>query len=119
MAREKLIQEIAEYLVKEPNMGRDDRRETLTRLVDREFFERGQEHVINRFDLLQIVSNAGSVIVKKRLPIDVSGKEMTMDEVRHIAMVESILGYLNRHQLLRREVNMDYTSSEYKFEPLD
>lgn len=119
MSRDKLRAEIAEYLTKEANMFRSDKQAYLERIVDREFFERNTPHAINRIDLMQIVSNAGSHIAKMTMPVHVSNKQMDSYEVRHIAMIEAIIGYLNRNGLLNREVKFDYTSQEYAYEPLE
>lgn len=119
MSREKVIQEIAEYLVKEPNMMRSDRKEALERIVDREFYEREKTHVINRIDLLQMVSNGGAIIAKMKMPVCISNKQIDQTDVRHVAMIEAIIGYLNRNGLLNRPVDFDYTSDEYQFESLE
>lgn len=119
MSKEKIVQELREYLNKEPNMLRSDRMESLTQIVDRHLFERNRTHVINRIDLLQMISNGGDKIAKMKMPVFISDKQMDQSEVRHVAMIEAIIGYMNRHGLLNREVNFDYTSDEFMFEPLE
>lgn len=118
-ARDEMKVELAKYLAKEPNMVQSDRREYLNGVVDRFFDDRSRIHEINRIDLLQIISNGGAHIAKMRLPIQISNKDIEMNDVRHVAMVESIIGYLNKHGLLVGEVRFQYTTSEYDLEPIE
>jgi Fe-S cluster biosynthesis and repair protein YggX len=119
MSREKLMLELSGYLEKEPNMVRSDRREYLKNIVDRFYFEQTRTHVINRIDLLQIVSNGADYISKKRMPIHISEKRIESSDVRHVAMIEAVIGYMARNGLLSKEVRFDYTSDEYAFEPIE
>lgn len=67
-------------------------------------------YLINDKELQMIVSNAKDQMFHLSFPLSVSGKEVDRGELPSLAMLESILMFLNSKGLLSKLVNIDYTS---------
>ena len=101
-------QELREYLEKEPNLRKADRLVYLMAIITKHFELDKIDHMVNHYDLDQLVSVAKSNFATKVLPIYISRKEVHGSEVPHILIIEAFVGYLNRNKLLKRLVKFDY-----------
>lgn len=70
-------------------------------------------------DLHDIVSNSKKNFSNQASPIHVSNKKAEYVDLLHIAMVESILMYLNGNGLLTESIKFDYTDVSNELESLD
>ena len=66
-------------------------------------------YLINKAELFRIISDAKQHMATKALPISVSGKVVDQSELPTIAIIESVLTFLNSKKLLTNQVDLDYT----------
>ena len=69
------------------------------------------KHLISRSDLHKIVSDAKRNMANISLPLYVSEKQVEQECIPTVAIMESVLMYLNSKNLLTSQVNLDYTDS--------
>lgn len=105
---DQIAQDLRDYLEKEPNLRREDRFLYLKTIFDKHFFLSRLEHTITRIDFLNIISAASSFYAKQKMPMYISRKQMDNIETTHVAMIESFISYLNRMNLLKKEVKFEY-----------
>lgn len=105
---DELDKELREYLNQEPNLSRGDRLAYLKAVMNKHLEFNKLEHVVNHRDLWEIVSGSKKNYTDFRLPLNVSGRVVDTSEVTHVAMIEAVVSYLNRMNLLKRLVKMDY-----------
>jgi len=101
-------QDLYEYLAKEDNLRRDEKIRYLKAIFQKHQDMDALVHVISPGDLYQIVSTAKDRAATAPHTLVISGKEMAGHNPIHIQMVETIIGYLNRHSLLKRVVGFEY-----------
>ena len=101
--------ELREYLEKEPNLRRDDRLAYLMSIINKRTKINKLDHLITYSDYFKILGQAKSNYVRMKLPARISFKELEANDALHIAVVESVLMYLNKNSLLKKNVNFDYT----------
>lgn len=66
------------------------------------------EHKIT-FDAIQlIISDAKSQWVRQALPLRISSREIINNDPAHVALIESVIGYLNGKGLLNTFVKIDH-----------
>lgn len=65
-------------------------------------------HKISHCDIQLIISYAKNQWVLQTLPMKVSRKLVEGNDPAHIAMVDSVIGYLNSKGLLNTFVKIDY-----------
>ena len=104
--------DLREYLKKEPNLTSEDKIKYLKAIFDKHFAISELEHSINYYDLQTIISMAKSQWVRQRLPLFVSKKEIVSTDVNSVAILESVLNYLNGNKLLRKLVSINYTEQK-------
>ena len=105
---QQIDRDLREYLEKEPNLRREDRLVYLKSIFNKhlEFGQLG--HMINRSDLYEIMSNAKNFFTKTSFPIKVSGNELYPGEESNVLVIESVLSYLNKSNLLKKIIKIDY-----------
>jgi hypothetical protein len=101
-------QELSEYLEKEPNLRRSDRLQYLMAIMNKHFELDKIDHLVNHYDLSQLISAAKTSFATKAMPIYISRKEVHGSEIPHVLIIEAFVGYLNRNKLLKRLVKFDY-----------
>jgi hypothetical protein len=106
---QQLDRELKEYLEKEPNLKREDRLNYLRALMNKHLEFNKLEHVVTSQDFYEIVSGAKNNYSNARLPVKITKRQMDGNELTHIAMIESFIGYLNRMHLTKKTVKFDYT----------
>jgi hypothetical protein len=106
---QQLDRELREYLDKEPNLRREDRINYLKSMMNKHFEFLKLDHMINRRDLYEIVAGAKSNFTDRRVPVRISKIQVDQSELTTVAIVESMLAYLNRNNLLKKQVKFDYT----------
>lgn len=106
---EQLDRELREYLEKEPNLKKEDRLNFLRGIVNKHLEFNNMDHMLNSNDIYDIVSNAKMIYTKFSLPLRISRKQVDPCDAPHVAMIESIVGYLNKTSLLKKLVKIDYT----------
>jgi hypothetical protein len=100
--------ELLEYLKKEPNIRSGDRIQYLMAIINKHFELDKMEHVMTHYDFDQLISVAKTSFAQKTMPVFISCKEVHSSEIPHILMIEALIGYLNRHKLLKRLIQFDY-----------
>lgn len=106
---QQLERELREYLEKEPNLRRDERISYLKTIFNKHLEITKLEHVINSKDLYDIIGMAKSNYTNFRLPLHVTRRRVDTGELPQVAMVESVLSYLSKMNLLKKLVKFDYT----------
>lgn len=105
---EQLDQELREYLEKEPNLRRDERINYLRIIVKKHLEFNTLMHVINYYDIFNIINTSKVNYANFKLPLKISKKQIDNSDVTHVAMIESVIGYLNKMNLLKKPVKFDH-----------
>lgn len=113
---EQIERDLKEYLAKEPNLKREERLRYLLNVFDKHFTFRKLEHVINHHDLFNIVARSKSAFASMVMPTYVTKKKIDSTDASAIAMIESIVSYLNQHDLIKKVPKIDYTDAGSDFE---
>lgn len=120
MTQSELIErDLKEYLNKEHTLSREDRIHFLMSIFSKRFEFAKFDHVVNRFDLIGIINQAKSQYANLRLPVNITKVKIETHELTNLSMVESVLLFLGRHDLLRKTVRLDYTDSSADFESFE
>lgn len=106
---EQIEQELRAYLEKEPNLRREERLKYLLAIFNKHMEFKVLEHSINAYDTIEIINFSKVVSANQKLPMNVTKRRMDNSETPHIALMEALISYLNRHHLLRKFVKFDYT----------
>lgn len=101
-------QELKEFLEKDDNMRKSDRLNGIMVIINKHFELDKIDHMINYYDLGQIISYAKSEYPKATMPIFINRKEVHQTEVNFVLIMEAFVSYLNRNKLLKRLVKFDY-----------
>lgn len=117
--KETVDRDIGEYLANADNLRNEDKRNHLRALFDKHFTFRKIPHTINRFDLVNIVSQAKGNLSVQRIRPHISGKQVDQGDTVSLAVVEAFISYLNRYSLLNKEVGFDYTVEGEEYEVLE
>ena len=105
---QELERELREYIEKEPNLRREDRLNYLKTIYNKHMETNKLEHVVNASDLFDIISVAKTNFFNLKLPLQISTKKIEAAELTHIALMESVVSYLNKMNLLKKLVKIDY-----------
>lgn len=114
--RDTVDKDLREYLAKADNLSNSGKLNCLRALFDKHFTFTKQDHVIIRSDLFGIVSCAKANFTNQRLRPNISGKPVESGDMTSLAVIESFISYLNRNELLKKNVAFDYTSEAEEFE---
>jgi hypothetical protein len=110
MADSKVVeQDLNEFLFKADNIRREDRLRYLMTIFNKHLQQDQLKHVINHYDLHEIVSVAQQNAVNAAGKVVISGKEVSGHNPMHIGTVEAVIGYFNKHSLLKRAVGFEYS----------
>lgn len=69
---------------------------------------KNEEHLIKFKDLEEILNYAKYLFPITKLPINVSNKTLDASEVNRVLLLEAILVHLNKNDLLKKIVKIDY-----------
>jgi len=105
---QELDRELREYIEKEPNLRREDRLAYLKAVYNKHLEINKLEHVVNSGDLFDIIATAKGNFFKLKLPMQISSKKIENGDLTHIALIESVISYLNSMNLLKKLVKLDY-----------
>ncbi len=106
---QQLDRELIEYLEKEPNLRREDRIAFLRAIVNKHLEFNKLEHLINSRDMHDIISTSKNNYTHFHLPLHITKKQVEGTDLPHVAVIESLLSYLNKMNLLKKLVKFDYT----------
>lgn len=106
---DQLDRELKEYLEKEPNLRRDERVTYLRSIVNKHLELNKLEHVINSYDLTNIICFSKVEYTKLRLPMKITRRQVDNSDLPHVAMIEAVISYLNKNHLLKKLVKFDIT----------
>lgn len=104
---DQLDRELREYLEKEPNLGRNERLLFLRGIFSKHLDFNKLEFVVNNTDFNNIISTSKVEYASLRLPMKLSKRQVDNSDLPHVAMINSVISYLNKHTLLRRLVRFD------------
>lgn len=107
-------QELKQYIEDSPNLTRNDRYVHLKAIFDKHFAMEKTEHMLTMGDFHEIVSFSKSQYVQIPLPATVSNREIYPSEVGYLCMIEAVISYLNKSQILKKLVRIDYTTRTNK-----
>jgi len=105
---EQIDKDLREYLEQEPNLRRDQRLEYLKAMFHKHFEISKLEHIMGNYDLYSVIHSAKDEFVKLKVPMQISKKPIDSSDLRHVAMIESFIIYLNKNHLLKKLVKFDY-----------
>jgi hypothetical protein len=104
---DQLDRELRDYLEKEPNLARNERLLFLRGIFSKHLDFNKLEHVITSNDFTNLINDSKVEYTKLTLPMRISKRQVDSSDTPHVAMVNSILSYLNKNSLLRRLVRFD------------
>lgn len=107
--RENIESELRVFLKESENMRNDDKLRYLMNIVDKALENQKITHVIQKHDFTNIISQASSNMSNLKINLHISGKKVDQYEEKHVAMIESVISYMNRNELLKRPVEFNYT----------
>lgn len=113
-AKEEVEREIREFLSKHDNMIPQDRVAYLMAIFDKQLLFSQMEYQVQNFQVQNILNNAKSIMGGMTLPVIISEKEMEPGQTGQIAVVESILQFLNGNGLLKKIVKLNYSKHMFK-----
>jgi hypothetical protein len=105
--------DLREYLDKEPNLSRADRLSFLKTIFHKHLGIDSLKHVVTYDDLFILFSEASKYLVRTKLPVQIGNKVLETNESIHLFVMEVFIHYLNRMNLLRKNVTFDY-KKDYK-----
>jgi hypothetical protein len=101
-------QELREYLEREDHLRKSDKLPYLMTIINKHFEIDKIDHMISHRDLSDMIGYAKSSFAQLTMPVCVSKKEVHNSEINHVLIIEALVGYLNKHKLLKRLVKFDY-----------
>lgn len=101
-------QELREFLEMEDHIRKSEKLQYLMAIMNKHFELDKIDHMVTHWDFDQLMSGAKTVYANTTLPMSISCKEIHDSEVKHILMLETFIGYLNKHKLLKRLVKFDH-----------
>lgn len=104
-----LERDLLEYLAKEPNLRREDRASYLRTLFHKHFEINKLEHVVNYYDVQEMIGFAKNHNINMKLPCFITRKKITPTDAPMVAMIEAVISYFTRAKILRKEIKVDYT----------
>lgn len=107
--RETVESDLREFLRQSENMRNDDKVRALMAIMDKHLEFQKLKHVIQKHEFNNIVSQAASNLTNQKVNLHISGKPVDQYEQKHVAMIEAVISYMNRHELLRKQVDFNYT----------
>lgn len=106
--KEKLHQELVDYVMMEENLDKKDRIAILKAIVEKAFIFEKSLHFINHSDILLISSISKDAYGNLSLPLYIGEKRVEYDDLRTIAHMEAFISYMNLNYLSRKEVQINY-----------
>ena len=107
--KEQIERDLIEYLDREPNLSRNDRIVYLRAVLTKHLEINQLEHVINNHDLMVIIGGAKNIQANVKVPLNITNKRVLGNDIVHVSILESFIGYLNRMNLLKKLTKFDYT----------
>jgi hypothetical protein len=104
---DQLDRELREYLEKEPNLAINERLLFLRSIFSKHLDFNKLEHIINSADFTNIISISKVEYANLKLPMKLTKRQVDNTDYPHVAMINSVISYFNRHNLLRRSVRFD------------
>ncbi len=110
--KEKIKQELAEYVAMEDHLNKEDRLKLLMAIFEKSFIFTKTLHLITADDILLISSLAKGKYTEMSVPMFIGETKMGYDDLRIIALAEAFIGYMNLNHLNRKEVQINYKKSK-------
>jgi hypothetical protein len=107
-------QEIRQYLEDQDNLSRADRYVHLKAIFDKHLAMEKTEHILTMSDLQSIIGTAKQNFVNLTLPMTISNKAVSPNDTTNVAVVQSVISYLNKAGILRKLVKFDITTKTNK-----
>lgn len=104
----KLKQELTEYVEMEENLNKQDRLLLLNAIIEKAFIFEKTLHLVTEHDIVSIASMCKTSYGNLSLPLQVGRKMMGYDDLRTIANIEALIGYMNLNHLSRKEIQINY-----------
>lgn len=106
--KDKIRQEIAEYVAMEEHLDKRDRLLMLNAIFEKAFIFEKALHLITEHDILSIAGMCKTSYGNLSLPLNVGAKQMGYDDLRTIANIEAFISYMNMYHLTRKEMKINY-----------
>jgi hypothetical protein len=101
-------QELRIFLANEDNIAKSDRLEYLMAIVNKQFALDKIDHLVIYYDLNDIIGRAKTAYAKTSLPMNISKHDVRDQEANYVLVLETFIGYLNKHKVLKRLVKFDH-----------
>lgn len=100
--------ELKDYLDKEDNMRFSDKLPYLMIIINKHFAIDKIDHLVDYHDLDSIICEAKGTYAQTRMPMHVSGRELTPPETNYVLVLQAFVSYLNRNKLLKKLTKIDH-----------
>ena len=110
--KDEVEQELRAYLAKEPDMSRQDRLGYLLSIFDKHLIFATSDYKMQYYDVSNVINGAKRYMSEQHMPVEISRKTLSPNEAVHIALIESLIGFLNQKEVLKKLVKLDYTQGE-------
>lgn len=114
-----LESELREYLEKEPNLNKSDKLSYLMGIFKKHVDILKLQHVVNHFDFYNIISVANQNYSNNSAELYLSKKRIEPGNLKNVAMIQSFISYLNRNDLLKRQIAFDFTDHSGDYDSLE
>jgi hypothetical protein len=112
--REEVESEIKEVLNDLDSLPAEYRSKRLMQVFDKHIMLNKAPLLITHYDIITMISQAKGNIVSLPGRIEVSNKELSMEDIRFVAILKSLIGYLNSKDALKRLPEIDITQRRSK-----
>lgn len=109
---EQIEQELRDFLANEDTIRKSDRIHALMAIFNKHFGLDKIDHIASRYDLEQCIDNAKTAWPKATMPMYISKREITGQDVNYLLILEAFIGYLNKNKLLKKLVKFDHTGRQ-------
>lgn len=104
---DQIEQELRHYLQGDERLSKQDKLIQLRAIFDKHFASERTEHLILFSDLKEMIDSAKMLYSSTSLPVKISKKEVTGNDINYVFILEAFIGYLNKHKLLKRMIDFD------------
>jgi len=112
--REDVLRDLKEALNDAEDLPREYRAERIMQVFDKHLLLNKIPLQINHYDITAMVSNAKGNMINMPSYVEISKKQVGLHEVRFVAILQSLIGYLNRKDALKRMPEIEFTKRRQK-----
>lgn len=96
--------EIINFLERQDNLNKDDKRETLLNIFIKHLHLQDSEHLLGKYEFLSMVDRAKGSIVGREVRIELEDRELSYEEKNMLTIMEACIVELKRSGALNKNV---------------